>query len=201
MSSDRKIEANRRNAQKSTGPRTLTGKAIACMNALKHGLCARKPVVPGEDEAEYARFAAELVDHFRPDNPVRAIQVEQFIVAAWQLRRVPQIRAGLIAEQMRIEAASSEPTHPFTMRHEGYVELSRIDRHQQTLERTMNKALKDVTTDYTDYTDEGRLETRGYRLEEEQEVQNEPTGEELPQLVGVGREGPDSGIQPQASRL
>src|SRR5258706_8341064 len=176
MSSDRKIEANRRNAQKSTGPRTLTGKAIACMNALKHGFCARKPLIPGDDEAEYARFAADLVDHFRPDNPVRAIQVEQFIVAAWQLRRVPQIRAGLLAEEMRSEAARSNPVHPFAMSHEGYTELSRIDRHQQTLERTMNKALKEVeTADSADYAEEERLQTTGYRPQEEQEIQNEAT--------------------------
>lgn len=179
MITDRKIEANRRNAQKSTGPRTLTGKAIACMNALKHGLCARKPLLPGDDEAEYVRFAAELVDHFRPDNPVRAIQVEQFIVAAWQLRRVPQIRAGLLAEEMRIEAARLNPVHPFAMSHNGYVELSRIDRHQQTLERTMNRAQERLEA-------EERLEARDYRLEEEQEdLQNEPTGEELPQLLVV----------------
>lgn len=176
MSSDRKIEANRRNAQKSTGPRTLTGKAIACMNALKHGLCARKPIVPGEDEAEYARFAAELVDHFRPDNPVRAIQVEQFIVAAWQLRRVPQIRAGLIAEQMYWQSKRTEPIHPFAMNEEAYKEISRIDRHQQTLERTMSRAQERLEArDQRLEEEEDRLEAVGCRLQEEQEIQNEPT--------------------------
>ena len=48
MPSEKKIAANRRNAQKSTGPKTLSGKTIASMNALKHGLCARKPIVTGE---------------------------------------------------------------------------------------------------------------------------------------------------------
>src|SRR5689334_1437863 len=120
MSSDKKTAANRRNAQKSTGPRTPSGKAIACMNALKHGLCSRQPLVPGEDPADFQRFAADLVDHFRPSDPVRAIQVEQYILAAWQLRRVPQIRTAMIAEQMHWESQRKQQVHPFRMDNDGY---------------------------------------------------------------------------------
>ena len=45
------IEANRRNAQKSTGPKTERGKARAKLNAIKHGLTARTimSVLPQED--------------------------------------------------------------------------------------------------------------------------------------------------------
>jgi hypothetical protein len=43
------IEANRRNAQNSTGPRTDQGKAVSRFNALKTGIDARSHVIPGED--------------------------------------------------------------------------------------------------------------------------------------------------------
>jgi hypothetical protein len=50
MTSDRQTEANRRNALLSTGPKTPEGKAIAALNALKHGLLSRDALLPGEDE-------------------------------------------------------------------------------------------------------------------------------------------------------
>ena len=48
-----RVEANRRNAQRSTGPRTVAGKNNLRRNALKHGLTAEKLVVVGEDAAGF----------------------------------------------------------------------------------------------------------------------------------------------------
>ncbi len=42
-----KIESNRRNARRSTGPRTEEGKSIAKLNAVKHGILSAEVVVPG----------------------------------------------------------------------------------------------------------------------------------------------------------
>jgi hypothetical protein len=52
MTSKRKIEANRRNAKLSTGPKTARGKSSSCKNAFKHGLAslAHRPVERAEDE-------------------------------------------------------------------------------------------------------------------------------------------------------
>jgi len=49
MSSEAKVTANRRNAKKSTGPRTLEGKAIVAQNAIKHGFLAKQDLIAGED--------------------------------------------------------------------------------------------------------------------------------------------------------
>ena len=51
--SRRKLRANRRNAEKSTGPRTPEGKARASRNATTHGVFCRDVVVPGEDRAGF----------------------------------------------------------------------------------------------------------------------------------------------------
>jgi hypothetical protein len=50
MMSDKKAHANRRNALKSTGPKTPEGKAAVRLNALRHGLLSKEPLLPGEDE-------------------------------------------------------------------------------------------------------------------------------------------------------
>jgi hypothetical protein len=50
MTSDRKAEANRQNALKSTGPKTLEGKTAVRLNAVKHGLLSDQVLLPDEDE-------------------------------------------------------------------------------------------------------------------------------------------------------
>jgi hypothetical protein len=54
------IEANRRNAQHSTGPRTAEGKAASSMNALKTGIDAQSSVIPGEDAAALVALTERL---------------------------------------------------------------------------------------------------------------------------------------------
>jgi len=144
MVSDKKLAANSRNAQKSTGPKTLSGKAIASMNALKHGLCAQKPLVTGENEAEFAQFAADWVNELKPVGPRERLCAEQAILNAWQLRRVPSIRAGLLNTQIYWDSQRKEPIHPFAMDSDACVRLTRIDRHHTVLERSLDRSLKEL---------------------------------------------------------
>ena len=61
MTSDKQADANRRNARKSTGPKTPEGKAVARLNAVKHGLLSQEVLLPGEDESALERFANRVV--------------------------------------------------------------------------------------------------------------------------------------------
>ena len=61
MTSAKQIEANRKNARKSTGPRTAKGKAITKFNAVTHGLQARHVVLPDEDVGKFERLRGELI--------------------------------------------------------------------------------------------------------------------------------------------
>ncbi len=76
MTTQKQIEANRRNSPRSTGPRTRTGKAASKMNAMKHGLLAADFVVRGEDPAEFASVLESLIDEFQPQGPLEEQLVE-----------------------------------------------------------------------------------------------------------------------------
>jgi hypothetical protein len=105
MASDRRIRANRLNAQKTTGPKTEAGKRIVSQNALKHGLRSKKYLVIGEDQSEFNRLAREFKKVLLPQNAVESEHCNQIIITAWQLKRCPSVIAGLynleIIEQIK----------------------------------------------------------------------------------------------------
>jgi hypothetical protein len=101
MTSTAKIEANRRNAQKSTGPKTPEGKAASSRNALRHGLTARQLILFDETEQDFANFHEELRDSHAPADAAEAALVERIAVAHWRLRRVWRAEAGTFNREAR----------------------------------------------------------------------------------------------------
>ena len=71
MATPRQIEANRQNAQKSTGPRTQCGKDRSRFNAVKYGNEAKSDVLPGEDPASFAERVDRLEDRSPGERPGR----------------------------------------------------------------------------------------------------------------------------------
>ena len=88
MSTLRQIEANRRNAQKSTGPTSVTGKAASSMNALKTGIHAKSLVLSTEDPAELDELVEDSYRSFHPTTPEARSLVDEFIYCEWNLRRL-----------------------------------------------------------------------------------------------------------------
>lgn len=95
MASEKHAAASRRNAEKSTGPRTESGKARSSRNALKHGLSAEQVVIFDEDPAAFDNLRDDLYALYQPADPVAENLVEQVAACIWRLRRVPQIEAGI----------------------------------------------------------------------------------------------------------
>ena len=99
--SAKQIAANRRNAQKSTGPRTPTGRAVSKMNALKHGILSRQVLVESlhyrESRQELETLHQRFWDDLQPDGPVEEMLVDQIVTAHWRLRRALVAESGEIA--------------------------------------------------------------------------------------------------------
>jgi hypothetical protein len=95
MASIRQIEANRLNAQKSTGPNTEKGKAISRMNALKTGVYAMSETIHGEDTDHLDALTAEYFDRWQPATPEERCLVDTLIRSEWQLRRLAKADSQL----------------------------------------------------------------------------------------------------------
>ncbi len=87
MTTEAQTEANRVNAQKSTGPRTPEGKEKAAQNALKHGLFARETVIRGEDEGDFEVHREMLLGQLIADTPLEEMLAERIVDLSWRLKR------------------------------------------------------------------------------------------------------------------
>ena len=110
MTSPRQFEANRQNAQKSTGPRTEHGKRRSRFNALRHGLAAETVVEALENPASYKKFQAAFVTHYAPQSAVEHELVLRLASLLWRLRRATSIETGLFEIQVAKRDSSSKPT-------------------------------------------------------------------------------------------
>jgi hypothetical protein len=108
--SNNKVRANRENAKKSTGPRTLSGKEKVSGNALTHGLTAEKHVIIGESIEEFNTFKNSM---FKVYEPFGAYEEEIFIKLVellWRLRRIGIIETGIYGNEiLEFDADSYKP--------------------------------------------------------------------------------------------
>ncbi len=87
MTSRAQIEANRRNAQASTGPRSEAGKSRSAMNALKHGITAEKATLPAEDRAAHQRLREDLFARLVPVGELETRLVDRLALLYARLDR------------------------------------------------------------------------------------------------------------------
>ena len=97
VTSDKQINANRRNAQKSTGPKTPEGKSAVRLNARTHGLRSQEVLAPGEDEEALKELDENLRDELQPVGELENLLVDRIVGYYWRLRRLRQVEAGIFA--------------------------------------------------------------------------------------------------------
>jgi hypothetical protein len=140
MISDARIEANRRNALKSTGPKTERGKERSRLNALRHGMTAKQLVVSLEDFGDFARFSAELRAALAPGDALEEQLVESIVMTTWRLRRAWRTEAATIQlETRRADARDKIKVAAIPATWAGS-DLERISRHESALQRSLQRA-------------------------------------------------------------
>lgn len=99
MTSWRQFEANRRNALKSTGPKTEVGKRASRCNAVRHGLTAETVITALEEAEDYKSFEAAITADYDAQSAVERELVLRLASILWRLRRATTIETGLFEIQ------------------------------------------------------------------------------------------------------
>jgi hypothetical protein len=97
MATPSQINANRANAQFSTGPSSPEGKLKSCHNALKTGLTGRTIVLPTDDVAAYQKFVDLMHRRHAPEDDYEKHIVQTIADTEWRLLRIPTLEAALLA--------------------------------------------------------------------------------------------------------
>src|SRR5258708_22002184 len=111
MVTDKQLEANKQNAQHSTGPRTEAGKERAKLNAWRHGLTGQSCIVPEEDRESFTLFTTKLSADLDPANFIEAQLAHLYATFQWRIHRAAAIEETMltlgqmegIAENLNIE--------------------------------------------------------------------------------------------------
>jgi hypothetical protein len=96
MASTKQVAANRRNALRSTGPRSQAGKARSRLNALKHGAYSAHYLTPDEQDADLYRLKQMYLAHYAPKTELEEYRVLKLAAHDWRLNRCARMEAEIL---------------------------------------------------------------------------------------------------------
>jgi hypothetical protein len=108
MISEKQLAANRRNARRSTGPKTAEGKDRSSRNNLRHGLTGQITVLPSEDREAHDLFCNRLLEWLNPENPMEEQLANSIAEDSWRLNRVSAIETNIFALGRRYDNGAHE---------------------------------------------------------------------------------------------
>jgi hypothetical protein len=150
MTTEKQLEANRQNAQKSTGPKTEEGKKRASLNGRRHGLTGQAFIMSEEDRKAWETFSQAFIETLKPANPVEAQFAYLIAKDNYRINRIHAIEentfslghAGLAGN---IEADHFEVHNAFTQANVFRIEaktFQNISLYESRLTRNMHKNMK-----------------------------------------------------------
>jgi hypothetical protein len=150
VATEKQIEANRLNAQKSTGPKTPEGRAAVRLNGVTHGLTAETIVLKGESEADFTNLLNSLESEHDPISPTEEALVVQLAMATWRLRRLYHQEAGFYTCQLQSLVGMQKDLNLDDAGRMGHAAawsestLNMFNRQEGRLERTFYRALHEL---------------------------------------------------------
>jgi hypothetical protein len=194
MISEKKREANRRNAQLSTGPTSPEGRKTVSRNAVTHGLRARHVVTIAERHPEFEQLCADLEAEWDPQTHAERFLVEQMAVIQWKLGRWEAVESAALLQSTTVCLAFHDLQEYQTEK--GTVRIpDTMDKREDRVNRTLDRYSQFIC----------RLERSWYKaLETLQHLQDRrerksrgkqhaaPTPVEIPMVAAAGAAGPQA---------
>ncbi|MBI4902748.1 MAG: hypothetical protein HY820_03885 [Acidobacteria bacterium] len=134
MATDKQIEANRLNSDKSTGPRTEAGKQKSSQNSLRHGLAAQGFLVAEDQQDKFTRLQDGLRVFLNPHGPVQMLLFTQVLASAWNLERCNLAQADLFLES-GIDPFLDDKNEP---------KYDRINKYHKQYEASLYRAMREL---------------------------------------------------------
>src|SRR5689334_955529 len=103
-----RAEISRQNGRKSHGPTSIHGKSRSKMNAIKHGMTARVPVLPGEDPETFHHHVEGIVDSLAPRNALELALAEQAALSLWKIERAERVEAARVTASLQAARGHAE---------------------------------------------------------------------------------------------
>jgi hypothetical protein len=94
MSTEAQVAANQQNAQRSTGPKSATGKATICLNAVRHGLAGAFMILPDEMREDFNELYEGLRAEHNPETPTEILLIESMAQHYWLLQRALRLQTA-----------------------------------------------------------------------------------------------------------
>ena len=128
--SEKQHQANRQNAQHSSGPKTAAGKAASSLNAVTFGLRARALLLDTENWEDYQQLCAALEAEWQPQTATERFYLETMSTSHWLLARADESEQRIYREQLRLDIECAL--------------LDRVAARRTRLERSYTAAMREL---------------------------------------------------------
>ena len=197
MASPMQMAANRRNAQRSTGPRTEEGKKAIRLNAVKHGMTAEIIVLGHESSIDYHEIRGALISDYAPATSRELMLVDQIAAGYWRTIRARRFETTLFDEQIREKKRQCRKDLAPNAGHDDGVavavlqeieprQLENYFRYDGTISRDYYRAINTLE----------KVQAARRREEDRQERKREKEARELDRIIN--HPDPDTIAQPAA---
>jgi hypothetical protein len=112
MISEKQLEANRRNAQRSTGPRTEEGKKVSALNARRHNLTGQVTAMTDADRIMHDAFSSSIVENLAPEGAMETQLAQRIATDSWRLNRISAVEDNLFALGHNARSDDTETEDP-----------------------------------------------------------------------------------------
>lgn len=132
--SQKQIEANKLNSEKSTGPKTEEGKAVSKYNAMKHGLLSEQVLMKSENGDALLELEKKIRSELKPATEIEFLLVDKIVSNFWRLKRALSFEDGEVICSQLLTGSSMGLMH----------DADRFFRYETMLEKGIYKALHEL---------------------------------------------------------